>query len=110
MERKTCEGCGGKIEKKKIEFTIYGELLGLFPAEICTKCGEELFDEEVSEEIDRVAKEKGIWGLEASTKVAKVGSSYAIIINKRIADFLELKQGENVHIHPENRKKIVINI
>ncbi len=110
MERKLCEECGGKVERKKVEFSLYGESLGFFPAEVCQQCGEELFDEETSEDMDEIAKRKGLWALEAQTKVSKVGSSYAVIINKRIADFLKLKQGGEVHIYPENRKRIVINV
>ena len=109
MERKTCEECHGKIIKKKVDFSLYGESLGEFPAEVCTKCGEEVFDEEVSEQMDKIAQEKGLWGLEAETKIAKVGSSLAVIINKKIAEFMGLQQGREVHIHPENKGRIVID-
>ena len=108
MKRKTCEECGGTVMEKKVEFKLYGEPLGFFPAEVCTKCGEEIFDEETSDAIDKVAKDKGLWGLEAQTKLTRVGSSYAIIINKKIVDFMGLKPGEEVHVHPESKKKIVI--
>ena len=107
MKRKKCEECGKGIVKKKVHFSLYGEDLGLFPAEVCTGCGEEVFDEVTSEEIDRKAKAKGLWGLEVQTKVTKIGSSYAVIINKKIADFIKLEQGKPVFIHPENRGKII---
>lgn len=110
MERKKCEECSGNIKRKKVDFKIYGESLGLFPAEVCTKCGEEIFTEETSDAIDEAAKRKGLWGLEAQAKITRVGSSYAVIINKKIAEFMGLKQGEAVHIHPETRKKIVIQV
>ncbi len=110
MKRKTCEECGGRIERKKVEFAVYGESLGLFSAEVCTKCGEELFDDETSDRIDEVAKKKGLWGLEAQTKVTRVGSSYAVIINKKIAEFMDLRVGEEVHVYPESKKKIVVDV
>ncbi len=110
MERKTCEECGGKIAMKKVEFTLFGESLGHFPAEVCAKCGEEVFDEATSAAIDLRAKDKGLWGLESHTKVTQVGSSYAVIINKKIAEFAGLRPGREVHIHPESKGRIVLEV
>lgn len=110
MERKKCEECGGKVVRKKVEFTLYGKSLGSFPAEVCSKCGEEIFDEDTSDKIDEIAREKGLWGLETQAKITKVGSSYAVIINKKIIDFAGLEQGKEVHIYPENKNRIVIEV
>ncbi len=51
MKRMNCEECGGKIIKKKVSFNMYGFSLGKFPAEVCTKCGEEVFGEDMSDHI-----------------------------------------------------------
>lgn len=110
MERKQCEECGGKIIKKNVEFKLYGESLGFFPAEVCSKCGEEIFDEATSDKIDEKAKALGLWGLGATAKVTQVGSSIALVINKKISDFLGLKRGEEVYIHPESKRRVVIEI
>ncbi|MBI2146916.1 YgiT-type zinc finger protein [Candidatus Woesearchaeota archaeon] len=110
MKREQCEECGGKIVKKKVDFKLYGESLGAFSADVCSGCGEEVFDEKTADEIDDAAKKKGLWGLGANAKVVQVGSSIALVINKKIADFVGLKKGEEVHIHPENKKKVVIDI
>lgn len=110
MKLMKCDECGGKIANKKVEFKLYGESLGYFPAEVCTKCGEQVFSEETSDKIDEIAKEKGLWGLGVDTKVIKVGSSTAILINKRIADFLGLKKGKTVHVRPEDKNKISIEL
>ncbi|MBI2110195.1 YgiT-type zinc finger protein, partial [Candidatus Woesearchaeota archaeon] len=67
--RKICEECGGKIVKKQIEFSMYGVKLGSFPAEVCTKCGEEVFDEKTSLEIESIAKKKGLFGLARKVKI-----------------------------------------
>ncbi len=64
MERQKCEECGGKLVKKNVDFSMYGITLGKFVAEVCLKCGEEVFDEKTSDEIDRIAKQKGLFGLE----------------------------------------------
>ena len=52
--------CEGEVERKKVPFSMYGIKLGNFEAEVCTKCGEVVFDEKVSDQIDKVAKEKKV--------------------------------------------------
>ncbi|MBU4284464.1 MAG: YgiT-type zinc finger protein [Nanoarchaeota archaeon] len=110
MERKICEECGGKIIHKKVGYILLGQNLGKFPAEVCTKCGEQVFDEDVSGKIDVIAKQKGLWGLQAKTRVGKIGNSFNILINSKIARFLELKKGEEVVVYPESKNKLVITV
>ncbi|MBU4493493.1 MAG: YgiT-type zinc finger protein [Nanoarchaeota archaeon] len=110
MERKICEECGGKIIHKKVDYILLGQNLGKFPAEVCTKCGEQVFDEDVSGKIDVIAKQKGLWGLQAKTRVGKIGNSFNILINSKIARFLELKKGEEVVVYPESKNKLVITV
>ena len=110
MERTKCDECGGTIVQKKTDFSLYGQSLGMFPAQVCSKCGETVFTEEVSDKIDIIAKEKGLWGLDLTTKVSQAGDSLMIRINKKLADFMGLKKGEEVHIHPQNKKRIVIEV
>tara|TARA_Y100000310_G_scaffold341246_1_gene439795 strand:- start:1335 stop:1661 length:327 start_codon:yes stop_codon:yes gene_type:complete len=105
-----CDECGGKVVKKDVEFKVYGEILGKFPAEVCNTCGEKVFDEATSDRIDEIAKKKGLWGLGASAKVIQVGNSTAVVINKKLADFVDLKKGEEVYIHPESKKKLVLDL
>ena len=100
----------GKLENKKVDFSLYGISLGRFAAQVCSKCGEIFFSEEVSDEIDNEAKKRGLWGLEAVTKIGKVGNSFDVKINKKIAEFLSLKKGEEVRIYPEGKEKLVIEI
>jgi len=107
---KKCDECGGKIANKKVDFFLFGENLGKFEAEVCTKCGEELFTEKVSDQIDEVAKKKGLWGLESKTTVGRVGNSFDIRISSKIAKHLNLKKGEIVTVHPEGRNKLVVLI
>ncbi len=102
-----CE-CGSKLIKKKVDFSMYGENLGKFEAFVCEKCGEQLFTEEASNQIDEAAKKKGLWGLEAKTKVGKAGDSVFVRINKKIVDFYGLEQGEEVTIVPKDKKELCI--
>ena len=100
----------GPLNRKKVEFKLYGETIGIFPAEVCKACGEKFFDEKSSEAIDTATKAKGLWGLEAETTVGQTGDSLMIRINKQLVDFLQLHKGEKVKIRPEDRRKIVIEI
>ena len=108
--RTKCDECGGKIIKKKIEYSLFGVSLGKFPAEVCEKCGEICFDENASRKMTEIAKEKGLWNLETKTRVGKVGDTLDIRFNKRLIEFLNLKKGEEVTIYPENKKKIIIEV
>lgn len=103
-----CVECEGKILKKKVPFLMYGVKLGNFEAEVCTKCGDEVFDEKVSDKIDVIAKEKGLWGLGAKTHIAKYGNSLVVRIPKKIATFMHLREGKEAYIHPGDKNKIVI--
>ena len=107
MIRQKCDECGGRLEKRLVEFGMYGINLGKFPAEVCSKCGEEVFDEKTSEEIDKIAKEKGLWELAKKVKIVKIGNSLAVRIPKTISDFLGLKEGKEALIRPD-KKNIVI--
>lgn len=104
-----CLNCGSSgVKKKKIDFKVYGISLGKFPAEVCSKCGEEVFDEATSDKIDKVAKERGLWGLESRTKIGISGDGFVIRLNKKIAQFMELKKGEEVTLLPESKQKLSI--
>ena len=105
-----CSECGGKIVKKKVDFSVYGISLGKFEAEVCQKCGEELFSEEVSDQIDEAAKKRGLWGLESRTRVGIAGDGLVIRVNKRIAQFMGLRKGEEVTLIPESKHLLKIEV
>lgn len=107
MDRKTCDECGGKIFHKNVLYELYGVKLGEFPAEVCKKCGEKVFTEETSRIMTTKAKEMGLFGLEARTKVVQVGDSLDVRIPKRVAEFLGISKGTEVWLHPEKNKLIV---
>lgn len=104
----TCEK--GVLEKKKIDFKHYGEIIGKFETDVCSVCREKFFDEQTSERIDAATKAKGLWGLEAETTVGQSGDSLMVRINKQLAEFLKLHKGEKIKIRPEDRKKLVIEV
>ena len=110
MNRNKCDECGGKIVKKLVDFGLYGVSLGKFNAEVCTKCGEECFDEKTSDMIDEAAKAKNLGGLGAKSKVGIAGDSFIIRVNKKLAKFLDLKKGEEVSLRPESKNKLIIEL
>lgn len=105
---KKCPICErGMLKEEKIKETMFGVYLGEFPAEVCTSCGESFTDEKTTQQIEAIAKKKGIWGLGIKTKLARTGNSLAIRIPQKIAKFLKLKEGEDMYIHPDNKRLII---
>jgi len=108
MKRTECEECGGRIVKKKVDYLFLGENLGKFQVEVCSKCGEKVFDEDVAKKISTIAKKKGLYGLAVKSKVNQLGNSIAVTIASRIAKFTNLKKGEEVRVYPESKHRLII--
>lgn len=109
MKGITCE-CGSRTEIKKLPYLVYGMKVGDYSTMVCGGCGRKYYSEEVSLEMEKREQELGLWGLEAETKIGKVGDSLDIKINKKLADFLKLKKGQKVRIFPESRNSITIEL
>lgn len=105
-----CPVCGGRLRKARREYVYEGISLGEHEAEVCERCGEVFFTEEASDAIDRLAKERGVWGLEARTKVSYSGNSLIVRIPKEIAEFMGLERGDGVTVHPEGKRRIVVEL
>lgn len=103
-----CPVCEGKMERKKVPYEIGRVNLGVFEADVCSSCGEIFFTEESSDAIDRKAKKTGLWGLEKKGKIGYSGNSLIVRIPKKVAEFMELKKGEEITIKPEDKKRLVI--
>ena len=111
MKNKTCANCEkGILIKKLVPYEVYGTKLGNFRALVCKSCGEVWFDEATVEKMEKLEKEKGLFGLSVQTKVSYSGNSLIIRIPKSIVDFFRLKKEEIVTIHPEGKNKIAIEI
>ena len=106
-----CPMCDkGTLKKGKFEEEMFGISLGEYDAEICSKCDEAFFSMETMEKMEARAKELGVWGLAKNLKVVKSGNSLSVRIPAKIAKFLDLKEGENVVLYPEGKKKFVVEI
>ena len=109
MTERLCPICKGNVIRRKVQYSLLGEKIGIFPADVCQKCKEQFFTKEISQVIERITQEKGLWNLRTKTKVSKVGNSLAIRINKKTASFLNLKPGQEVVLSPENRKQLIMS-
>src|SRR3989344_1592862 len=105
-----CPICNiGTMDKKEVTFSLYGENLGRFRADVCNKCGEEFFDEDASDRIDEAAKKKGLYGLEAETKISELGTNVAVRLNKKLTEFFHTKKGDEIRLYPENKKRLIVD-
>ncbi|MBU1939172.1 MAG: AbrB/MazE/SpoVT family DNA-binding domain-containing protein [Candidatus Diapherotrites archaeon] len=103
-----CPVCEEKMKKVKEPYS-YGETkLGVFEAEKCGKCEEVFFSEEASDRIDEKARSLGIWGMGQEGKLGYSGNSIIVRVPKKVAEFLEFREGRKVYIHPEGKKKLVV--
>ena len=104
-----CYSCEqGELQSKKVPYTLYGEAIGLFKADVCNRCHEIFFDEKTSKEITAATKAKGLWGLGGRTKIGQAGNTLDIRLPKKVIDFLHLKKGEEVTIYPESKNKLIV--
>ena len=97
----------GILRKGKTKEEMFGIFLGEFPADICDHCGESFTNSKTTKEIEEIAKKKGIWGLGVKTKITKTGNSLAIRIPKRIAEFINFREGDETYIHPGAGKLMI---
>ncbi|MBI2445029.1 hypothetical protein HYV43_01440 [Candidatus Micrarchaeota archaeon] len=105
-----CTECDGILEKKKARFIDLGVDLGEFDALVCNKCGERFFPEKSAAKIQQKQKEKGIWGLDARTKISQYGNSLGFRVSKKLAEFMKLKKGQKVEITPKGPGRFEVTV
>ncbi|MBU2639487.1 MAG: hypothetical protein KKG75_02135 [Nanoarchaeota archaeon] len=110
MKLNKCPECEGKILTKKMDYILLGVNLGKFPTMICSKCKEQFYEDIILDEIDKVAREKGLWGLEHRTKLNLLGNSLAVRLSKNQINFGKLKKGAEVLVYPESKNRFIIEI
>lgn len=104
-----CDECKkGELKHKSVEYKVLGVYLGEFKALVCTSCHETIFEAESMQAIENAAKAKNVWGLAAKTSIGTSGNSLDVRLPKSIADFLELKKGQEVFIEPMDKKKFQV--
>ncbi len=104
-----CPICNkGNLMKKVVSYKIYGEELGKFPANVCSKCDEQWFDKETALKIEKLEKEKGLFGMTKRSKISYSGNSLIIRIPKDVVKFMNLKKEEAISIYPQSKDKLII--
>ena len=106
-----CPSCEkGTLRRGKVKESMFGIDLGTYDGEICSKCNETFLDSKAMQKIEKKAKEKGVWGISKKIKIVKSGNSLSIRIPAKLAKFLNIKEGEEVIIHPEGKEKLVLDL
>lgn len=106
-----CDECGkGTLKREKVDYVLLGQNLGVFNALVCDECHETIFTGEVFEHIERKAKEKGLWGIAAKTRIGTSGNALDVKIPKQLVDFLKLKKGQEVVLEPIDQKRFQVAI
>jgi len=110
MVSEKCAMCDGKMKRGIVPYSVYGMEIGKFPAMVCSKCGEQWFDEKTARKIEEIEKSKNLFGLSKETKISYSGNSLILRIPRKIAKFLNLKKEEPVLIYPESRNKLGVSL
>ncbi len=104
-----CDECGkGILKEKQVEYTVLGKKIGKFTALVCTSCNETIFLGETFALIEKKAKELGLWGIAAKTRIGTSGNALDVKLPKQIVEFLKLKKGQEVLIEPVDEKRFQI--
>ncbi len=103
--------CGkNELKKKEVDYILLGQNLGKYPAMVCDSCNETVFYGEDLEKIEKKAKEKGIWGISAKTRIGTSGNALDVKLPKLIVDFLGIKKGQEVLIEPIDKHRFRVDL
>lgn len=106
-----CDECGkGTMRHGKVDYVLLGQNLGKVNALVCDVCRETVFSGDTFEIIEQRAKEKGLWGIAAKTRIGTSGNALDVKIPKSVATFLKLKKGQEVLIEPVDERKFQVAI
>lgn len=101
--------CEGKLKKETVEYKVYGESIGKFPAKVCSQCGEQWFSEDTAKEIEKAEKEAGVFGLSKETKISYSGNSLIVRIPKKLAEFMDMDKETEVILYPEDKNRLCVS-
>lgn len=102
MECPLCEK--GQLKKQLVPVEKYGTFVGVFRADVCSACGEQIFSEKESARIEAKIKALDLWGLPVQSRIYRVGGNYVVSIKKTVADALEIHRPTQVKLIPQARK------
>ncbi|MFH1256015.1 MAG: YgiT-type zinc finger protein [Candidatus Diapherotrites archaeon] len=105
--------CGASLQEIKTDMDFFDGKVVVrdVKAFYCPECKEELFDSKEGDRLfEQVSKLNIVQAFESRKKIAKVGNSFAIPVSKEIADFMQMKKGEEIKIRVQNTKRIVVDL
>ena len=106
-----CDECEkGTLHEKKVDYILLGQNLGKFNALVCNTCNETIFTAETFKAVEQIAREKGLWGLAAKTRIGTSGNALDVKLPKSIIDFMHLEKGQEVCIEPLDQKRFQVNV
>ena len=107
-----CPICSkGVLKKQKAVVEKYGSMVGTFTADVCSACGEQIFDSKEAARIEQKIKELDLWGLPVPSKIHKVGGNFMVTIKKKVADSLGITKPTDVTLIPQAKhKRFVVEI
>lgn len=105
--------CGNKLQEINTEMDFFDGKLIMRDAKAfyCSDCKEEVFDSKEGDRIfDQVSKLNVQYAFESRKKIAKVGNSYAIPVSKDIANYMQIKKGEDILVKVLNPKRLIVEV
>ena len=106
-----CDECKkGTLRERQVDYVLLGQNLGKFAAVVCDGCQETIFQGDTFSLIEKKAKEKGLWGLAAKTRIGTSGNALDVKLPKQIVNFLKLKKGQEVLIEPLDQKRFQVEV
>ncbi len=104
-----CDECNkGELKQKEMDYVLLGVNLGKFPALVCTNCGEIIFEGQTMSKIEEIAKQKGLWGLAAKTRIGTSGNALDVKLPKALVKFFQLKKGRDVIVEPIDKRRFQV--
>ena len=66
MEKRIkCTECDGMYHEKMIPYDYAGQRIGVYPALVCNKCGDTMFESKACDAMEKELKRRNLWGLGA---------------------------------------------
>ena len=64
MEKRIkCTECEGHYAKRKVHYDYAGYRIGTYPALVCDKCGDTMFESDACDAMEKELKRRKLWGL-----------------------------------------------
>ncbi|UCF09003.1 MAG: hypothetical protein JSW28_04780 [Thermoplasmata archaeon] len=92
------------------EIEFFGIDFGIKKIEMCTGCGDKYISDEVYEEVEKKARELGLFGLERKVKVTKSGNSLVLRLPPDIVKFAGIKYKDILSILPIEKGRFEIKV